>query len=215
MKINRKLFSKQTGSSRKATLSLKRLFERKKLFLKYGYDLDKERNTILDEASPLSGKILETGTGKGHFAVALAKQGVSFISVDISREDLVIAKEHLKFYRLGCFADLRIQNGGQLGFKDKSFDMVFSINALHHFEQPLNVLTEFIRVLKPGGRLIISDFTDKGFQVMDKIHALDGNIHDRGKVTLPEAATYLRKKKFHIRKSATSLHQTIIAEKPR
>jgi SAM-dependent MidA family methyltransferase len=45
------------------------------MFLKYGYDLDRERDVLLDQAAPLSGKILEAGTGKGHFAAALARRG--------------------------------------------------------------------------------------------------------------------------------------------
>lgn len=194
---------------------LKRIFERKALFLEYGYDLDREREVILEQASPLRGKILEAGTGKGHFASTLAKCGLPFTSFDISKEERDLAKLYLEFQLLDGFADLRIENGEHLRFKDASYDMVFSVNTLHHFERPREVLDELIRVLKPGGKLILSDFTDKGFRFMDKIHALDGNIHDRGKITLPGAAAFLRKKKFRIKKSATLFHQTLVAEKPR
>ncbi|MBN1392902.1 MAG: hypothetical protein JW947_08885, partial [Sedimentisphaerales bacterium] len=49
--------------------------ERKKLYMNFGYDIDKERSFVLEQAKPIFGKILEAGTGKGHFAIALAKQG--------------------------------------------------------------------------------------------------------------------------------------------
>lgn len=194
---------------------LTRIFERKKLFLKFGYDLDREREVILEQASPLRGKILEAGTGKGHFASALAKCGISFTSFDISKEEKDIAKRYLKFQLLDGFADLRVENGEHLSFKDSSYDMIFSINTLHHFTQPHKVLDELIRVLKPQGKLVLSDFTEKGFKTMDQIHALEGNVHGRGTITMAEAAAYLRKNNFSLQKTNTLFHQTLIATKPK
>lgn len=93
--------------------------------------------------------------------------------------------------------------------------MIFSVNTLHHFSDPAKVLGELLRVLKPGGRLILSDFTEKGFKFMDRIHALDGNTHSRGEMTVSQAGVYLRKKKCSINSSATAFHQTLLAEKRR
>lgn len=214
MKIDPIRVSKKSKIPAELPPALRRIFDRKKLFLKFGYNLDREREVILEQVSPLRGKILEAGTGKGHFASALAKCGLIFTSFDISKEERNLAKLYLKFQLLDGYADLRVENGEHLSFKDECYDMVFSINTLHHFTQPHKVLDELIRVLKPGGKLILSDFTEKGFKTMDQIHALEGNAHDRGTVTIPGAATYLRKKKFLVRKSATSFHQTIIAGKP-
>lgn len=92
--------------------------------------------------------------------------------------------------------------------------MVFSINAFHHFEQPYNVTDELIRVLKPGGRLVISDFSEKGFTLMDQIHALEGNSHSRGKLPLTGIEDYLQKKDFILKKHTTVFQQTLVAEKP-
>ena len=62
----------------------KRYLERVKLYRSFGYDLEKERDFILDKSLPISGEILEIGTGKGHFALVLAKRGFRFTSIDIS-----------------------------------------------------------------------------------------------------------------------------------
>lgn len=171
-----------------------------------------ERNRILDAVTPLSGRILEVGTGKGHFALALAKRGIPFTSLDISKKESALAGRYLKFHKLKRFVQLRVENKKRLPFPDQSFDVVFSVNALHHFENPLESLEEFVRILKPKGRLVLSDFTEKGFKTMDRIHALDGNAHGRGKIKLREIKNYFLKKKFNVQKSTTAFLWTLVAE---
>lgn len=214
METDPELFPEDPKTDVGLPVAVRRIFERKELFLKYGYDLDRERDEVLEQAAPLRGKILEAGTGKGHFAAALAKRGIAFTSFDISKEESDLAKQYLEFYGLENFADLRVENGEALSFPDKAFDMIFSINTLHHFKDPHKVLNELIRILKKQGRLILSDFTEKGFETMDRIHALEGNTHDRGVMKISEAASYLKNKKFRIlRTVATSFHETLLAEK--
>ncbi|MFZ2357476.1 MAG: hypothetical protein WAW67_06630 [Candidatus Omnitrophota bacterium] len=54
--------------------------ERLKLFKEYGYDIPKSRKFILTKAKVSGGRILEVGTGRGHMAVALAKNGLKVVS---------------------------------------------------------------------------------------------------------------------------------------
>ena len=70
-----------------------RYLERINLYKGFGYDVEKERKFILEKSMPLYGNILEVGTGKGYFALELAKEGVRFISVDISEEEQEFAKQ--------------------------------------------------------------------------------------------------------------------------
>ncbi|MBU2035518.1 MAG: class I SAM-dependent methyltransferase [Candidatus Omnitrophica bacterium] len=60
---------------------------RKELFNSFGFDIDRERELILVQTGPLFGKILEAGTGKGHFAITLAKAGYKFTTFDISTQE--------------------------------------------------------------------------------------------------------------------------------
>jgi 2-polyprenyl-3-methyl-5-hydroxy-6-metoxy-1,4-benzoquinol methylase len=189
----------------------KRYLERKALYKNFGYDVDKERVFIIEQAQPLYGEILEAGTGKGHFALALAKEGYKFTTFDISEEEQKFAKLNLKYFGLNHSADFRIENGEQLSFKYKSFDVVFSVNTIHHLLNPYKVIDELIRVLSFKGKLVLSDFTNEGFKIMDKIHASEGNKHEVSKITLSDMGQYLIAKGFRISKANSRFQEVLIA----
>jgi ubiquinone/menaquinone biosynthesis C-methylase UbiE len=186
-----------------------RYLERKKLYTGFGYDIDKERSFVLEQAKPLGGKILEAGTGKGHFAITLAEQGCSFTAFDISQEELRLAKLNLAYFGLDKCADLKIENAEHTSFADGSFDIIFSVNTLHHLHNPYKVIDELTRILSQKGKLVLSDFTEEGFAVIDKIHASEGKTHEVGKVTLLDIESYLAKKGFSFKK-IKSVHQSIL-----
>jgi len=187
--------------------------ERKKLYQSFGYDVEKERDFILEQAKPLYGKILEAGTGKGNFALALAKAGYSFVTFDISVEEQRFAKLNIAHFGFQKQVDFRIENGERTSFSESSFDTVFSVNVLHHLRNPYQVLDELIRLLSQNGKLILADFTEEGFKIMDKIHALEGNAHEVGKTKLADAEAYLREKCFLVRSIQSMYQQVLIASK--
>jgi len=189
----------------------KRYLERKALYSSLGYDVDKERAFILDKAQPLYGDILEAGTGKGHFALELAKAGYSFITFDISETEQAFAKLNLRYFGFEKQVDFRIENGETLSFKDKSFDVVFSVNTLHHLTNPYKVIDELLRVLSFKGKFVLSDFTQKGLALMDKIHASEGNKHEVGKTTLFDVEKYLTGKGFRVTKASSKFQDVLIA----
>ena len=189
----------------------RKYLERVSVYRSFGYDLEKERDFILREAMPLFGKILEAGTGKGHFALALAKQGYSFVTFDISEEEQSFARLNIAYSGLEKQVDFKIEDGERTSFADASFNVVFSVNVLHHLANPHKVLDELIRVLTPDGKLIISDFSKKGFSIMDKIHGLEGKTHEAGKVSLSDAEKYLAKKGFSIKKAKSAYQHIVVA----
>jgi len=158
--------------------------------------MDKERLFVLEKAKPLNGNILEAGTGKGHFALELAKAGHRLTTFDISETEQGFAKLNLRYFGLDNLVDFRIENGENLSFKDKSFDTIISVNVLHHLSKPYKVIDEFIRVLSPGGKLVISDFTGEGFALMEKIHASEGGKHEAGDTSLSDIEAYLSGRGF-------------------
>ncbi len=207
MENNPRPISGSSATPAGAPEAIRYLLERKKLFLEYGYDLDGERDALLDQSGSVRGKVLEVGTGKGHFALALARRGVAFTTVDISQEEIEIARADLPLQGLEKLADFQLEKNERLSFPDKSFDWVVSVNLLHHLRNPRETLGEFIRVLRPEGTLMLSDFTEEGFGLMDKIHALDGRVHDRGATPLVQAVDFLTGTGMRLEKRWTSRFQ--------
>lgn len=192
----------------------KRYLDRMNFQKGFGYDIEKERNFIFEKSKPIYGNILEVGTGKGYFTVELAREGYQFTSVDISDKEQEFARLNLKHFGLEKQVDFKIEDAENLSFEDKSFDIVFAINVMHHFENPFRATDEIIRVVKPTGKIILSDFSAEGFKLIDKIHASEGRKHEAGKITLNEIGDYLKDKRFKVPKYRSKLEDIIVAKRP-
>jgi len=187
--------------------------ERKRLYQSHGFDIDRERKFILDKAEPLFGDILEVGTGKGHFTLILAKEGYKFTSVDVSKEEQDIARLNLRYYGLEDSVDFRIENAEYLSFEDKSFDIIFSINTNHHLKSPFKVMDEFARIISFEGKIVLSDFTKEGFEILDKIHATEGRMHEKENIILHDVKEYLRTKGFAVDRYESKFQEILTAYK--
>lgn len=189
----------------------KKYLERKAFYRSFGCEVDQERAFIIEKAQPIYGDILEAGTGKGHFALALAKEGYQFTTFDISEQEQKFARLNLKYFALDHLVDFRIENGERLSFENESFDIIFSVNTFHHLENPYKVLSELIRLLSFEGKLVLSDFTKEGMVMMDKIHASEGGKHEVSKTTLVDIEQFLIEKGFKIDKARSKIQEVLIA----
>lgn len=192
----------------------KRYLERINLYKGFGYDIEEERKLILDKAQPLYGDILEVGTGKGHFTIALAREGYRFTSIDISEEEQRFARFNIRYLDLEEFVDFRIENAEHLSFEDKSFDVIFSINTLHHLANPFKVIDELIRIVTFEGKIILSEFTKESLEIIDKVHASEGRIHPAGKSSLEDIENYLAQKKFKTERDRSRFQEVLTAYHP-
>lgn len=195
----------------KLTENNRRRTERIALYKSFGYDIEKERNLIFERARPIHGDILEVGTGKGYFTVELAKKGYKLTSIDVSCEEQEYARLSVKHLGLEERVDFKIEDAGKMSFADCSFNIIFAIHALHHFKEPFKVMDELIRVLRPNGRIILSDFTAKGFEIIDKVHQAENRSHDEGGITLPEIELYLINKGFKTHVHRSRFQEILIA----
>ncbi len=184
---------------------------RKALYLQHGYDVDGERAFVIEKAGQIQGNILEAGTGKGYFTLALAQRGLSFTSFDLSITEQNYALLNLQYYGLEQQVHLHIANAESLSFPDGRFDAVFSVNMVHHLSSGEKVMDELIRVLSPSGKLVISDLNDRGFSVMDEIHALEGGKHEVGKTKLANLMIMLLRREFEVEYYTGNKQDTLVA----
>ncbi len=185
--------------------------DRLRLFKSYGYDIPKARMLILRKANILGGRLLEVGTGKGHMALALAKNGSKVVSIDLDRKAQKTAKLNLKNLKLDKSVSFRIMNAERLQYKNNSFDYVISVNFIHHAKNPLKCLKEMIRVVK--NKLIIADLNKRGERIMEKVHKLDGHNHPASKMSLQGVKAFLGKAGLNVKVYRDSCQTIIIAKK--
>jgi len=155
-----------------------RLTERNAIYRRCGYDADRSTAFILSHALPLSGKILEIGTGKGRFLTALLAHVPRVMTVDIDPAAQRYARLNVAFEKPPGRARFMIADAVDLPWPDHSLDSVVSVNALHHMKKVQRVIDEILRVTKPGGKIVLADFNSRGFAIMAKIHLQEKRIHE-------------------------------------
>ena len=112
-----------------------------------------ERPAMLELAGDVDGlRVLDAGCGSGPLAAALQDRGAAVTGFDSSAAMVDLARG-----RLGADADLQVADLGEpLPFQDDAFDLVTASLVLHYLEDWSGPLRELRRVLRPGGRLILS-----------------------------------------------------------
>jgi SAM-dependent methyltransferase len=105
------------------------------------------------------GEAIDIGCGPGYLVLELAKRskGLHVIGMDCSEAMLVQAEENARASGLAGRITFTIGNAEEIPFGDHSLDLVVSTLSLHHWKNPIAVMNEIVRVLKPGGGYLIFD----------------------------------------------------------
>ncbi len=102
--------------------------------------------------------ILEIGFGTGttiQKLVTLTTKG-KVTGVDFSRTMVRVAQRRNGEALKARLVELTYGNAANLPFRDSSFDKVCSIHSLYFWPDPMKVVTEVFRVLKPGGMFVLT-----------------------------------------------------------
>jgi ArsR family transcriptional regulator len=124
--------------------------------------------TLLALLPPMT--IADLGAGEGTFSQLLARRALKVIAVDNSDRMVEYGTELAKRhgvknleYRKGDLEDVPID--------DKSVDLAFFSQSLHHAQHPGVATKEAYRILKPGGRIIVLDLLHHNFEEARELYA--------------------------------------------
>jgi ArsR family transcriptional regulator len=136
-------------------------------FLRQGADWDEMRALDLPAAAVETAllslvpddrpvRLLDIGTGTGRVLELLAPRVAQGLGVDASKAMLALARARLGRAGLTQCA-VRLADMYRLPLADATFDIAVLQMVLHYAEDPAGVLSEAVRVLRPGGTLIVID----------------------------------------------------------
>lgn len=123
---------------------------------RYSAYLQRSHDAVLDLlGATAGGTLLDAGCGTGRLLGEVARHApaLQLHGFDRSPEMLDQARQ-----RLGAGRSLGLADSAALPLADESFDFVVSASSLHYQVDKLAALREFHRVLKPGGRLLLTDW---------------------------------------------------------
>jgi ubiquinone/menaquinone biosynthesis C-methylase UbiE len=113
----------------------------------------------------LGNKVLDAGCGEGRASLRIAEEyGASVTGIDLVPRSIKVAKSRAKKTKARLRYELADYN--KLPYADGTFDVVFTLETFTHSPDPEKTLKEFWRVLKPGGRIVIFDYSIKDLKAM-------------------------------------------------
>jgi len=111
--------------------------------------------------NPTSGeRILDIAAGTGTSSVALTKTGAHVVAADFSEGMIKVGKER---HGDNPLLDFVQADATALPFADDEFDAVTISFGLRNVVEPKKALAEFLRVTRPGGRVVICEFSTPPF----------------------------------------------------
>ncbi|KAI9867920.1 MAG: hypothetical protein M1813_007742 [Trichoglossum hirsutum] len=132
--------------------------------------------------------VLDAGCGVGHVAIHMARKGLRVVGIDVIDHHLVKAKRNIKAAGLEKQVSAQKMDYHYLdGIEDQSMDGVYTLETLVHATDPERAISQFYRVLKPGGSLALyeydhakrgtgSNYLESAMDKVNTIAAMPANI---------------------------------------
>jgi SAM-dependent methyltransferase len=115
----------------------------------------REIEALVDFGPIKEPRVLDLGTGPGFFAIILAQKGYAVSAIDCAPEMLKVAQANAEIY--GLRPEFFLMDHHRLDFPDDYFDLLLCRNVTWTLYDPVAAYTEWLRVLRPGGNLLIFD----------------------------------------------------------
>ena len=119
------------------------------------------RHFVISQAVVLKnhGEAVDLGCGAGQLVMEMARKApaLQMTGIDLSEKMLADARQSIQRVGLEDQVDFRLGNVEEIPFPDQSLDLVISTASLHHWTDPVKVLNEIDRILKPGGAYYVFD----------------------------------------------------------
>ena len=154
--------------------SISRHYDRLNHILSMGTDRRWRRravNLIGDHTSPE--RILDVATGTGDFAIeALRLKPVKVTGIDISEKMLEQGRKKISRLGLAEMIELLRGDASSMTFEEGTFDVAMSAFGVRNFEDTVAGLKEMCRVLRPGGMIMVLEFSKPSWFPMKQIYGL-------------------------------------------
>jgi len=122
--------------------------------LVFGKVFDHGRQSTIAEADRIGGRVLDVGVGTG-LSLSDYSRTTKLCGVDISEPMLRRAHQRVRELKLSNVETLAVMDAKNLAFAPDSFDAVVAQYVITAVPDPEATLDDFVRVLKPGGELIL------------------------------------------------------------
>src|SRR4028119_1450210 len=124
--------------------------------------LDAGRNKIFERLNIQPGtRVLDVACGAGQFAILAARAGAHATGVDIATNLLEQARACAESE--GVTVQFDEGDAEMLPYEDASFDLVVSLIGAMFAPRPERVAAELLRVCRPGGQIVMGNWTPEGF----------------------------------------------------
>ncbi|KAL2428702.1 S-adenosyl-L-methionine-dependent Diels-Alderase iccD [Exophiala dermatitidis] len=103
-------------------------------------------------------RVLDAGAGSGYVAIHMAQKGLNVQAIDITPIHLEDARMNVDKRGLQDKVDVRFGDYHDLSdSSDASFDGIYTMETFVHADEPIKVLRNFYRLLRPGGVLVLNE----------------------------------------------------------
>ena len=179
---------------------------------KEGYLNSFEKNRVLPLLGDLDGKkVLDVGACTGRLSLRLSSLGAEVTALDVSEEMLeVLKKKNTKIETV-------VGDAEALPFADSTFDFVTAVFLIVHLKNPERFFDEVYRVLKPGGKFLVTNINQKeppDVQTKEGMIKIESYYHRSENVIekLEELAFSIEREEF-VKENGVWINQIILAVK--